>query len=71
MIITVTLFGIFKDKKETVILHLEPGSTVETVAQQMGLAPYLLFVLNESVVNQQRQMNSGDILEVFPPLSGG
>lgn len=69
--ITVTLYGIDKDKKETVILELEPGSTVETIVNQMRLAPYLLFVLNERVVNQERQLSNGDVLEVFPPLTGG
>lgn len=69
--VTVILYGIFKSKKETVTLQLEPGSTVETVSKEMGLAPWLLYVLNEGVVNYERQLNDGDILQVFPPLSGG
>jgi len=69
--ITVILYGIFNSKKEIVKLRLEPGSTVETVSEEIGLDPWLLFVLNESVVNNERQLNNGDVLEVFPPLSGG
>lgn len=69
--ITVILYGIFKSRKETVILQLDPGSTVETVSEEIGLDPWLLFVLKETVVNHEQQLYNGDVLEVFPPLSGG
>lgn len=55
-------------------LELEPGATVSTVVQQLGIAlgsTGLLLVVNGEIVKPDQPLADGDEVRLVPAVSGG
>ena len=81
MKITVLLFAALADRAGTRILDLSvpPGTTVDTAVQQLlagspqlaHFQSHLLCAVNQEYVDKKHQLENGDELALFPPVSGG
>ncbi len=61
-------------EKGTARLELEPGATVATVLEQLGIAAgqvHVVMVNDAMEPDRQRPLADGDSLVVLPPVAGG
>ncbi|MBD3181740.1 MoaD/ThiS family protein [Candidatus Poribacteria bacterium] len=54
-------------------LTIKSGAKVQDVLDKLKVPPKLtnVFMVNGSLVDKETELKDGDILSVFPPVSGG
>ena len=59
--------------KNTVILKLENGITVQKLIENLKLPPEVpkIIIVNGVTVAGNRKLKDGDSIAVFPPMAGG
>jgi len=77
MSITVHLYGQLRDKvprenKGRVVLEHTPNIRVEDIMTSLTIGEHNLITLGDNQeVDFSHELNAGDTLHVFPPVSGG
>jgi molybdopterin converting factor small subunit len=58
---------------ESAVLDLRDGLTVAAVIAQLGIPPAMprIVLVNGEDADDDRALETGDVLSVFPPLAGG
>jgi molybdopterin synthase sulfur carrier subunit len=77
--VTVKLFATLRDylprqcEGNSCTLEVGEGSTVGDVFRQLKIPREikLLFLVNSTHADENRILNAGDMLSVFPPIGGG
>ena len=79
MNVEVKLFFDFKtflpsgSSKNTTIINLEKGTTVQKLIEILKLPPKIPknIILNGITVENDRELKEGDSIAIFPPMAGG
>ncbi len=78
MIVEVRLYGSLRRYRPSELsgafpLDLPPGSTVDTLARQLGIPEGFVSAaaVNETAIESDTPLHDGDNVSLFPPSAGG